>query len=229
MFKKILIALVTIFGSCFSPQALECQGSLVSPVERKVSLKKLPVSYRGAGGLLLVAEPPANAWALLNTLKGVDVVLAQEAGRIPRGRLIQGKDGRVAVLTKKSQKKLCEKHGAQVGMHDPLPPNPRARPEKYPLPRTKTSPPNLLFFGDMLEHIMNSPNTKVYKNASIRNGTEGQAHAYFTPTNYGPENSKYRGFVIAISMQGEHSGKLLKAQGVTERQLEKFQKFKIIE
>ena len=73
---------------------------------------------------------------------------------------------------------------------------------------------------------MQSPESQIYTDVKIR-GVKG--HGYYTPTNFGPDNPKYKGFFVGIHTEGQHAGRLLKAQPVYSDQLKKLRLFHIID
>jgi len=56
-----------------------------------------------------------------------------------------------------------------------------------------------------------------------------KGHGYYTSTNFGPDNSKYKGFFVGIHTEEQHAGKLLKAQPVSEGQLKRLRQFHTID
>ena len=120
-----------------------------------MSMESSPRLSSPRTGIVALANQP-NAWQLMNT-KGIDLQVEQKLGNIPKGRIFIGKDGVIAVLTEGSSKHLCSKHGHQVGINDPLPPNPNAKVRKHPQIRTKTdNPANELFFANIVERVIES-------------------------------------------------------------------------
>ena len=84
-------------------------------------------------------------------------------------------DGLKAMLTDKSANHLTSKHGHEVGIDDPLPPNPSQKPTKYKQVRTRINNENKEKFGDILEKILQDPNTEPFPGVSIR-GINGQGY-----------------------------------------------------
>ena len=129
-------------------------------------------------------------------------------------------DGLKAILTDKSANHLTSKHGHEVGIDDPLPPNPSQKPTKYKQVRTRINNENKEKFGDILEKILQDPNTEPFPGVSIR-GINGQG--YYTK-DYG-EN----GFFIGIHTEGQFAGQIIKAQPISQRQLEFLRELKILD
>jgi len=73
---------------------------------------------------------------------------------------------------------------------------------------------------------MKCPIFEIYPDVTIR-GVKG--HGYFTRTNYGPDNPRYKGFFVGILAEGPNAGRLIKAQPVGEKQLQNLQQFHIID
>jgi hypothetical protein len=123
-------------------------------------------------------------------------------------------------LTDKSASHLTSKHGHEVGIDDPLPPNPSQKSTPYKQVRTRINNYNKEKFGDTVEEILKDPNTEPYPDVSIR-GIKG--HGYYTE-NYGES-----GFFVGIHTEGEFTGQIKKAQSVTPEQLQKLRKLKSID
>lgn len=131
-------------------------------------------------------------------------------------REITAHDGLKAILTDKSANHLTSKHGHEVGIDDPLPPNPNQKTTKYKQVRTRINNENKEKFGDILEKILQDPNTESFPGVSIR-GINGQG--YYNK-DYG-EN----GFFIGIHTEGEFTGQIKKAQPMSDPQLDFLREF----
>ena len=110
-------------------------------------------------------------------------------------------DGLKAILTDKSANHLTSKHGHEVGIDDPLPPNPSQKLTAYKQVRTRINNENKEKFGDILEEILEDPNTEPFPDVNIR-GIKG--HGYLTDA-YGKA-----GFFIGIHTEGEFAGQIMK-------------------
>jgi hypothetical protein len=119
-------------------------------------------------------------------------------------------------LTDKSASHLTSKHGHEVGIDDPLPPNPNQKPTAYKQVRTRINHENKEKFGDILEKILQDPNTEPFPGVSIR-GINGQG--YYTK-DYGED-----GFFIGIHTEGEFTGQIKKAQPMSDPQLDFLREF----
>ena len=113
-------------------------------------------------------------------------------------------------MTDKSTNHLTSKHGHEVGIDDPLPPLPNQKPTPYKQVRTRINNENKEKFGDILEEILEDPNTSVFPNVSMRGI---KSHGYYTE-DYGES-----GFFVGIHNEGEFAGLIMKAQPVTPEQL----------
>lgn len=230
-FPNFLIKIASIFTTCFNTkQASDCQGIMIPyrghPVQqiKRASLEYSTRTLTPQRKKIIVLSnlPKMNAWELLNGNKyNLNVTQEQILATMPKGtvinRIIEGRDGVRGVLTKKSSKHLTTNHGYEVGINDIMPINKNSKPTKYARNKTKTTnPQNELYFASIIEKIMTSQDTEIYPEVMIR-GIKG--HAYFTSQNYGPENPKYKGFVIGIASEKENAGRILKAQSVSAAQL----------
>ena len=113
-------------------------------------------------------------------------------------------------MTDQSTNHLTSKHGDEVGIDDPLPLNPSQRPTRYKQVRTRINKENKEKFGDILEEILEDPNTEPFPDVSMR-GTKG--HGYYSE-DYGES-----GFFVGIHNEGEFTGQIKKAQPTSEQQL----------
>jgi hypothetical protein len=124
-------------------------------------------------------------------------------------------------LTDKSTNHLTSKHGHEVGIDDPLPPLPNQKPTPYKQVRTRINNENKEKFGDILEEILEDPNTEPFPGVSIR-GIKSQG---FHSEDYGGEG----GFFIGIHEEGKFKGQIKKAQPISRQQLEILRKFNKID
>lgn len=131
-------------------------------------------------------------------------------------REITAHDGLKAILTDKSANHLTSKHGHEVGIDDPLPPNPNQKTTKYKQVRTRINNENKEKFGEILEKILQDPNTESFPGVSIR-GINGQG--YYNK-DYGED-----GFFIGIHTEGEFTGQIKKAQPMSDPQLDFLREF----
>ena len=123
-------------------------------------------------------------------------------------------------MTSKSASHLTSKHGHEVGIDDPLPPNPSQKPTLYKQVRTRINNETKEKFGDILEKILEDPNTEPFPDVSMR-GIKG--HGDYSE-DYGES-----GFFVEIHNDDEFTGQIKKAQSVTPEQLQKLRKFKSID
>lgn len=225
--RRFIISLIALFSGCMFPS---CEGTMV-PYTGHPALRIREISEKHASRKRQIAlvSPitvrTGNGWELLNK-NYVNISLQQELDRIPKGQIFVDREGSKSILTRASSKHLCAQHGYSVGINDQLPPNPNAKPTKHKRIITKTdNPKNELYFCGIINAIIKDPKSEIFEQIDMR-GID--ARAYYTPNNYGPDNPKYKGFVIGVAKNGEHAGRLLKAQPMTDKQLTKLRKFKII-
>jgi len=179
----------------------------------------------------------SNAWNLMNPggvnfltiskedkLKTLRLISAEQvAGNVPKGKLLVGNNGLLAVMSKESLKHLCNKHGDELGIFDLLPPNPNAKPTKYPsqgrLTRVEGEKgiQNQLAFRRVVREVMRDPSSDFYPNIKIR-GENG--YVYYTNKNRGTDSALYAGFIIGVQTEGPNTGRVMKAQSINKRQLE---------
>ena len=117
-------------------------------------------------------------------------------------------------LTDKSVNHLTSKHADTLGIDDPLPPNPNQKPTAYKQTRTRVNNENKEKFGDILEKILEDPNTEPFPDVSIRGI---KSHCYYSE-DYGES-----GFFVGIHNEGEFTGQIKKAQPISGKQLKTLQ------
>lgn len=144
----------------------------------------------------------------------ITVLSQSKSSEQDSAREMTAHDGLKAILTDKSANHLTSKHGHEVGIDDPLPPNPSQKLTKYKQVRTRINNENKEKFGDILEKILEDPNTEPFPDVSIR-GTK--SHGYYSE-GYGES-----GFFVGIYNEGEFKGQIKKAQLITNRQLKTLQ------
>ena len=104
-----------------------------------------------------------------------------------------------------------------------LPPNPNAKPTKYPsqgrLTRVEGEKgiQNQLAFRRVVREVMRDPSSDFYPNIKIR-GENG--YVYYTNKNRGTDSALYAGFIIGVQTEGPNTGRVMKAQSINKRQLE---------
>jgi hypothetical protein len=135
-------------------------------------------------------------------------------------RAITAHDGRKVILTDKSANNLTSKHGHEVGIDDTLAPNPNQKSTKYKQVRTRINNENKEKFGDILEEILEDPNTEIFPDISMR-GIKG--HGFYN------ENYSEYGFFVGIHNEVEFTKQIKKAQSVTPEQLQILRKLKKID
>ena len=133
-------------------------------------------------------------------------------------RYIVAQDGVTGLLTDKSTNHLLAKHGNSLGIDDPLPPNPNQKTKKHKQIRTRINKKNKQQFEGILEKILQNPTTEVFPDVSIR-GSRGQVYV----------TEDYGGFLIGIHTEGEFAGQIMKAQPISDPQLEMLRKFNKID
>jgi hypothetical protein len=126
-------------------------------------------------------------------------------------------DGFEARLTDKSENHLTSKHGHKFGVDDPLPRNPNQKPTKYEQTQTRLNNENKAKVREEIDSILSNPNSDIYFDVSIR-GIQGRVY-----------HCKYPNRVIGIHTEGEFAGQIMKAQPISERQLEFLRKLKILD
>ena len=130
---------------------------------------------------------------------------------------IQAHDGFEATLTDKSKNHLTSKHGDSFGVDDPLPRNPDQKPTKFKQIRTRLNKANKATVSQEIERILSSPKTEVYPEVNIR-GIQGRVY-----------RCKDTNLIVGIHTEGEFAGQIMKAQPISERQLEMLKELKSIQ
>ena len=152
--------------------------------------------------------------------RSITVLNQSKSSEQNSAREITDHGGLKGILTDKSANHLTSKHGHEVGIDDPLPPNPSQKLTAYKQVRTRINNENKEKFGDVLEEILKDPNTEPFPDVSMR-GIKG--HGYYSE-DYGES-----GFFVGIHNEGEFTGQIKKAQSVTPEQLQKLRKLKSID
>ena len=253
--KRFFVGLLSIFRSCFYPcEAFQVGHPIATPIEiRRASElhanRDLP-ARKGlrirvvtlSGGLPDQNVKVSNAWNLMNPegvnfltisreakLKTLRFIRAEQvAGNVPKGKVLVGNNGALAVMTKEQLKHLCNRHGDELGIFDLLPHSPNAKPTKYPSQGRRTRVEgekgiqNQLAFRRVVREVMRDPSSEFYPNIRIRSSEEN-GYVYYTKENRGTDSANYAGFIVAVQTEGKIAGRVIKAQSVNERQLENLQ------
>lgn len=117
-------------------------------------------------------------------------------------------DGFEAKLTDKSKNHLTSKHGHKFGVDDSLPRNPNQKPTKYEQTRTRLNNENKAKVLEEIKSILSNTNSDIYPDVIIR-GIQGQVY-----------HCKDTNRLVGIHTEGEFAGQIMKAQPISERQLE---------
>ena len=128
-------------------------------------------------------------------------------------------DGESPKLTEKSESHLITKHGAEMGINDPLPANPNQKSTKYDSQkmRTRVNQENREIARNTIQGILLSEDTEIFDNIKIR-GTLGKA--YYCPIN---------NLVIGVHKQGDLKDQIVKTQPLSNAQLEKLSNLNILD
>ncbi len=126
-------------------------------------------------------------------------------------------DGFEAKLTDKSENHLTSKHGHKFGVDDPLPRNPNQKPTKFEQTRTRLNNENKTKVREEIKSILSNTKSDVYTDVSIR-GIQGRVY-----------HCKDTNRVIGIHTEGKFAGQIIKAQPISERQLEFLRELKILD
>ena len=126
-------------------------------------------------------------------------------------------DGFEAKLTDKSENHITSKHGHKFGVDDPLLRNPNEKPTKYKQTRTRLNNENKAKVREEIKSILSNPKSDVYTHISIR-GIQGRVY-----------HCKDTNRVVGIHTEGEFAGQILKAQPISERQLEFLRELNILD
>lgn len=117
-------------------------------------------------------------------------------------------DGFEAKLTDKSENHLTSKHGHTFGVDDPLPPNPNQNPTKYEQTRTRLNNDNKAKVREEIKSILSNTKSDVYTDVNIR-GIQGRVY-----------HCKDTNRVVGIHTEGEFAGQIMKAQPISDPQLD---------
>jgi len=123
-------------------------------------------------------------------------------------RTMKAHDGFKAKLTDKSASHYTSKHGNKFGVDDPLPPLPNQKPTKYKQVRTRLNKENQAKVRKDIESILSNPKSDVYTDVSIR-GIQGRIY-------HCPDTNR----IVGIHTEGEFEGQIMKAQPVSDPQLD---------
>jgi hypothetical protein len=126
-------------------------------------------------------------------------------------------DGFEAKLTDKSENHLTSKHGHKFGVDDPLPHNPNSKPTKYEQTRTRLNQANKAKVREEIESILSNTNSDIYTDVSIR-GIQGRVY-----------HCKDTNRVIGIHTEGEFAGQIMKAQPISDPQLDLLRESNILD
>jgi hypothetical protein len=126
-------------------------------------------------------------------------------------------DGFEAKLTDKSENHLTSKHGDKFGVDDPLPRNPNQKSTKYEQTRTRLNNENKAKVRESIKSILSNTKSDVYTDVSIR-GIQGRVY-----------HCKDTNRVVGIQTEGEFAGQIMKAQPISERQLEFLRELNILD
>jgi hypothetical protein len=126
-------------------------------------------------------------------------------------------DGFEAKLTDKSENHLTSKHGHKFGVDDPLPRNPNSKPTKYEQTRTRLNHENKAKVREEIKSILSNTNSDIYTDVSIR-GIQGRVY-----------NCKDTNRVIGIHTEGEFAGQIMKAQPISDPQLDLLRELNILD
>jgi hypothetical protein len=126
-------------------------------------------------------------------------------------------DGFEAKLTAKSENHLTSKHGHKFGVDDPLPRNPNQKPTKYEQTRTRLNNENKAKVREEIKSILSDTNSDIYPDVSIR-GIQGRVY-----------HSKDTNRVVGIHTEGEFAGLIMKAQPISDPQLDLLRELNILD
>ena len=120
-------------------------------------------------------------------------------------------DGFEAKLTDKSENHLTSKHGHKFGVDDPLPPNPNQKPTKYEQTRTRVTNENKSKVREEIKSILSNTKRDVYTD---------QGRVY---------HCKDTNRVVGIHTEGEFAGQIMKAQPISDPQLDLLRESNILD
>jgi hypothetical protein len=122
-----------------------------------------------------------------------------------------------AKLTDKSENHLTSKHGHKFGVDDPLPRNPNQKPTKHEQTRTRLNNENKAKVREEIKSILSNTNSDIYPDVSIR-GIQGRVY-----------HSNDTNRVIGIHTEGEFAGLIMKAQPISDPQLNLLRELNILD
>ena len=125
-------------------------------------------------------------------------------------------DGFKAKLTDKSASHLTSKHGHKFGVGYPLPRNPNEKPTKYKQTQTRLNNENKAKVREEIKSILSNTNSDIYPDVSIR-GIPGRVY-----------HDKDTNHVVGIHTEVEFAGQIMKAQPISDRQLELLRELNIL-
>ena len=126
-------------------------------------------------------------------------------------------DGFEAKLTDKSENHLTSKHGHKFSVDDPLPRNPNQKPTKYEQTRTRLNNENKAKVREEIKSILSNTNSDIYPDVSIR-GIQGRVY-----------HCKDTNRVVGIHTEGEFAGQIMKAQPISDPQLDLLRELNILD
>jgi hypothetical protein len=130
---------------------------------------------------------------------------------------ITAHDGVKSRLTDKSLSHFTSKHGHKFGVDDPLPRNPNQKPTKFKQIRTRLNNENKAKVREEIKSILSNTKSDVYTDVSIR-GIQGRVY-----------HCKDTNRVVGIHTEDKFAGQIIKAQPISERQLELLREFNILD
>lgn len=125
-------------------------------------------------------------------------------------------DGFEAKLTDKSENHFTSKHGHEFGVDDPLPRNPNQKPTKHEQTRTRLNKENKAKVREKIKSSLSNIESDIYPDVSVR-GIQGRVY-HDEPMNR----------VVVIHTEGEFAGQIMKAQPISDRQLELLRELNIL-
>lgn len=126
-------------------------------------------------------------------------------------------DGVEAKLTDKSENHLTSKHGHKFGVDDPLPRNPNQKPTKYEQTRTRLNNQNKAKVREQIKSILSNTNSDIYPDVNIR-GIQSRVY-----------HCKDTNRVVGIHTEGEFAGQIMKAQPISDPQLDLLRELNILD
>ena len=126
-------------------------------------------------------------------------------------------DGFKAKLTAKSENYLTSKHSHKFSVDDPLPRNPNQKPTKYEQIRIRLNNENKAKVREEIKSILSNTNSYIYPDVSI---CSIQGRVYY---------SKDTNRVVGIHTKGEFAGQIMKAQPISDPQLDLLRELSILD